>query len=89
MPEQTKLESATWPVSELSAQLGLSEDETKWLRIFDDAIDEYSRVISWHLSRKLKMKTARVNYHLAKLVKKGVLKKEISRGACTIYTRPA
>ena len=56
----------------------LTNDEKEWFNIFEAYCEKYSRryVITWWMRIDLQIPTSKINYHLSKLAKAGILKKE-------------
>lgn len=65
--------------------LELTDSDKRWMQIFRDNVDQFDRVVTWHLSKRLGMKTTTCNYHLSKLADKGLLVKEAVHRTCTIF----
>ena len=84
----TKLPLTTEPaiVGNNMLPAALSSDEQKWFDIFESGCKKFDRryVITWWLRIELKIPTQKINYHLSKLSKKGILKKETD-GYCTKF----
>lgn len=66
----------------------LTYTERHWLQMFRDNIDEFGRVVTWHMSKRIGVKTRICNHYLQRLADKGLLRKEVFAGKCTIF-KPA
>lgn len=64
----------------------LSKDEMKWFEIFKRYCQKTNKryVVTWCLKFELKISTSKINYHLSKLVNKGLLKK-LTNCYCTKF----
>ena len=73
--------------SAVNELVSLCISERNWFDLFERNKEDDGGMLSWCAGLKEKMPTSHINYHLSKLVKKGILTKEAKPGVCTIFRR--